>query len=389
MAFGFVPVCCIFLMLVSSMGGSHVHSSLVLSWWKAGGGGGSKDCGLNKLVFAGFPNRVQAGGDVLLSSGLRGDGGEGGPRFVFGFLRFGEQRKLEITNRDHSCTSPSSTPFELLSSQWWRRTHLHVLAASPLRLQVHMNLGVLDAAKDSSKKEEACSKLQMRHCVKWSLVLQDALDLHMRERDGTLPATLVLHLFAQLGPVMRGIADVHNMEMSIFSCCYPSAVGLVSIKGFLCLHRFTWCCYASLYVDEKEQNCYSLCCVLNANGFEDAMLENIRTFPFGLFHRWRVRTPLLLVLRFNGKGVVMVSSVKLTRNLQLGSFQPQMHMPIRSPGEPMGYYWRAHLMRPLDDYSCSCTSEFSPDPSSFQCVRQSIDLANSVWSYVICIWALI
>jgi hypothetical protein len=36
-----------------------------------------------------------------------------------------------------------------------------------------------------------------------------------------------------------------------------------------------------------------------------------------------------------------------TKNLRLGSLQPQMQMPIRSLGEPPGYYRRACWLRPL------------------------------------------
>lgn len=103
---------------------------------------------------------------------------------------------------------------------------------------------------------------------------------------------------------------------------------------------------ASMLVGEVEHKNQVLCCIWIRNGFEDASGEDVRAFPFGLFHRWRVRAPSLLVLRFNGRDKLLPSSVKHTTDLQLGSFQPQVHKPIRTLGEPPGYYRQAHDVRP-------------------------------------------
>lgn len=121
----------------------------------------------------------------------------------------------------------------------------------------------------------------------------------------------------------------------------PCALRLVSTENCLALHRITltWC--SSALLQEDEQNIHSLCCSMVANWFRVAAAGIVTTFSFGLFHRWRVRASSLLDLRFNGEGVLGPSSVMHIRNLQLGSFQPQVHMPIRSPGEPLRYYWPA------------------------------------------------
>ncbi|KAM0886731.1 hypothetical protein ACQ4PT_029512 [Festuca glaucescens] len=103
---------------------------------------------------------------------------------------------------------------------------------------------------------------------------------------------------------------------------------------------------ASMLVGEVERNDNCLCCIWIGNGFEDASEEGVRAFPFEMFHRWRVRASSLLVLRFNGRDKLQLSSVKLPKNLRLGSFQPQVHKPIRTLGEPPGYYRRAHDLRP-------------------------------------------
>ena len=101
-AFAFMAVCCIVLVLASSTRGPPVPSSGVLLRWEASGGGGSEDCGLNKLAFVlvvGSPVWLQQVA-VHLSSSHRGDGEERG-------LRSGSGRHLhawcyEIASpRDH------------------------------------------------------------------------------------------------------------------------------------------------------------------------------------------------------------------------------------------------------------------------------------------------
>ena len=91
---------------------------------------------------------------------------------------------------------------------------------------------------------------------------------------------------------------------------------------------------------------FSLCYIWMINEFEDVLQVSVRAFSFGLFHRRWVRPLLLLVPRFNGRHNQQLSSVRLTKNLQLGSLQPQMQKPIRSMGEPPGYYRQACLLRP-------------------------------------------
>jgi hypothetical protein len=103
---------------------------------------------------------------------------------------------------------------------------------------------------------------------------------------------------------------------------------------------------SSMPVGEVERIDTCFCCIWIRNGFEDASDEGVRAFPFEMFHRWRVRASSLLVLRFNGRDMLQLSSVKLPTNLRLGSFQPQVHKPIRTLGEPPGYYRRAHDLRP-------------------------------------------
>ena len=60
---------------------------------------------------------------------------------------------------------------------------------------------------------------------------------------------------------------------------------------------------ASLFSGEVTLSEYCLCGIWIKNGFEDVLEVSVKVFPFGLFHRWRVRSLSLLVPRFNGRHV--------------------------------------------------------------------------------------
>jgi hypothetical protein len=104
---------------------------------------------------------------------------------------------------------------------------------------------------------------------------------------------------------------------------------------------------ASMQVGEVSFFGVSLCYIWMINGFEDVLEERVKAFTFRSFHQRRMRSLLLMVPRFNGRHDQQLSLVRRTKNLQLNSLQPQMQKPIRSLGEPPGYYRRACLLRPL------------------------------------------
>lgn len=70
---------------------------------------------------------------------------------------------------------------------------------------------------------------------------------------------------------------------------------------------------ASMLVGEVEHINQSLCCNWVRNGFEDASDEDVRAFSFELIRRWWVRTSSSLILRFNGKDKLQLSTVKLMK----------------------------------------------------------------------------
>jgi hypothetical protein len=122
-----------------------------------------------------------------------------------------------------------------------------------------------------------------------------------------------------------------------------------------------------------------------------------------LFHRWRVRAPLLMVLGFNGKENMMLSSVKMIRNLQLGSFHLKCICQSdreKSRWDTIGEHtlWGPLLTAVVVARQSSCLIRHhapfvvilihslcvvSAEP--FRRIRQSIVLPSSdVWSYVSC-----
>lgn len=141
---------------------------------------------------------------------------------------------------------------------------------------------------------------------------------------------------------------------------------------------------ASMLVGEVEHINQSLCCNWVRNGFEDASDEDVRAFSFELIRRWWVRTSSSLILRFNGKDKLQLSTVKLMKiyssvpfNLRCTSLADRWESHQDTIGEHTLDWGPQRL-------GCGCAAEFRVlDWSAIRLLVQSSSssLAASSWAF--------
>ena len=85
-------------------------------------------------------------------------------------------------------------------------------------------------------------------------------------------------------------------------------------------------------------------------------------FPPVADERAVVEGPQLLI--FDGEAILKLSSVMVTKNLQLSLSKPHVHAPIRSSGESLGILLASTFTEVPEGCNCGCASGFSPDPPS-------------------------
>jgi hypothetical protein len=68
---------------------------------------------------------------------------------------------------------------------------------------------------------------------------------------------------------------------------------------------------------------------------DDHLVEDVVLSLFGLCHQRCTTTPLLLILSFNGRDSLRLSSVMVSLNLQLNPSQPRVHTPYWPSREPI------------------------------------------------------
>jgi hypothetical protein len=101
--------------------------------------------------------------------------------------------------------------------------------------------------------------------------------------------------------------------------------------------------------EQHFRYCFSCTCSLLSL---DRHAEDVVSMLFGLCHRRWTTTPPLLILRFNSRDTLSLSSVKVIQDLQLNSI-PHVHNPDRPLGEPSaGHQLDRTSIEAFEDYRC-------------------------------------